>query len=190
MTPGLTHDQEARQLCDQIRAIHTLGPAGTNCQRAAEVWFERQGRRGQVLLHPTLEQAVEELHGQPGAALLGCVVYPRLHEIVFHNLHRLRLVDCFIVPTHNMVLAARPGVETIRSISTHPAPAGLVPPTVSQQRLVTSNTQAAIDCASGLSDACITTITGCRQQGLRLVQDFGPVQMGFTIHAQIGPAAR
>ena len=84
-----------------------------------------------------------------------------------------------------MVLAARNDVEIITSVASHPAPIGLVPESISDLRVVDSNSQAAIDCASGLVDGCITTIVAAQKHNLRIISDFGPVPMGFTIHAQI-----
>jgi hypothetical protein len=84
------------------------------------------------------------------------------------------------MPTHNMVLAGRTG-EPPETVSTHPAPSGLVPPNVTR-RLVLSNSQAAIDCATGITDACITTSVAAQANGLRTIQDFGPVPMVFTVH--------
>jgi prephenate dehydratase len=169
----------------EIRELHTLGPAGTNCEKAAYTWLRRQGRDGVVHLYPTLEDAVEGIAGDPASGLLACVVYPELHTLVFSNLHRLAMVDCFVLPTHNMVLALRPGVATPRSIASHPAPVGLIPDTIAERRLVNSNTQAAIDCARGLNDACITTAVSAREHGLDVIADFGPVPMGFSIHAPV-----
>ncbi len=185
MTDLLIQTDRANYLRQQVTTLHTLGPSGTNCQQAVEVWFSRQGRAGNVVLHPTLEVAVEALYGQPGAALLACVVYPDLHTLVFTNLHRLVMIDCFVVPTHNMVLAARQGVDVIRSVATHPAPSSLVPSSIAERRLVNSNTQAALDCVAGVTDACITTMPAVERHNLRIIRDFGPVPMGFTIHAQI-----
>ena len=168
-----------------IRELHTLGPAGTNCEKAAYTWLRRQGRDPVVHLYPTLEDAVEGIDGDPTSGLLACVVYPELHTLVFSNLHRLAMVDCFVLPTHNMVLALRPGVTTPRSVASHPAPAGLIPDTIVERRLVNSNTRAAMDCARGLDDACITTIVSAQEHGLHVVADFGPVPMGFSIHAPL-----
>jgi hypothetical protein len=100
--------------------------------------------------------------------------------MTFGNLHRLHMVDSFIMPTHNMVLASS-GAESPRTVASHPAPAGLVSKDV-DIRLVLSNSQAAIDCAEGLADGCITTIVAAKRHGLRVVRDFGPVPMVFTIH--------
>lgn len=109
-----------------IRVIHTLGPAGTNCEAAAHEWFKRNGRKGAVHLHPTLEIAAEELKDDPAIALLGCVAYPDLHTLVFSNLSRFQMVDIFVMPTFNMILASRTG-EPPQTISTHPAPQRLAP---------------------------------------------------------------
>jgi len=169
----------------EIRELHTLGPAGTNCEKAAYTWLRQQGRDGAVHLYPTLEDAVEGIDGDPASGLLACVVYPELHTLVFSNLHRLAMVDCFVLPTHNMVLALRPGVTTPRSVASHPAPVGLIPDTIVERRLVNSNTRAAMDCARGLNDACITTAVSAQEHGLQVIADFGPVPMGFSIHAPL-----
>lgn len=177
--------EELLRLRTGITSIHTLGPAGTNCERAAQKWFTNEGRRGEIHLHSTLETAAQLMRGERGAALLGCVVYPDLHTLVFSNLDWLVLVDCFVMPTHNMILATREGTEVITSVASHPAPVRLIPPSIRERQLVNSNVQAAIDCSRGLSDGCITTIVAAEEYGLKIIQDFGPVLMGFTIHAQL-----
>jgi hypothetical protein len=163
-----------------IRCLHTLGPSGTNLQAAAHAWFERRGTAGDVVLHASLEAAMEAAPPTGEHAIAACAVYPDLHTLVFANLTRLRMVDSFIMPTHNMVLAST-STSTPAAVSTHPAPAGLVP-RGAKRRLVLSNSQAAIDCARGMSDGCITTSVAARERGLRVVRDFGPVPMVFTIH--------
>src|SRR6266702_101942 len=153
-----------------IKTLHTLGPTGTNCETAARHWFAQQGRPTNVRLHATLEDAVEALIDEPGAALLGCIAFPAVHTLVFTNLHRLGLVDCFVMPTHKMVLAQRPDVGEPATISTHPAPQSLVPgQMIRGRRLVNSNAQAAVDCQAGLSDACITTNVAAEKHGLVMV---------------------
>lgn len=163
-----------------IRYIHTLGPSGTNLQAAAHAWFKRRGATGDVVLHACLEAAVKVAPRTGEHAIAACAVYPDLHTLVFANLTRLRMVDSFVIPTHNMVLAAT-STRSPKTVSTHPAPAGLVPPGA-DRRLVLSNSQAAIDCAQGMSDGCITTSVAAQERGLRVVRDFGPVPMVFTIH--------
>lgn len=185
---GAMAPADMRRALRRITTLHTLGPADTNCEQAAATWWRRQGRRGAVVLHPTLEEAADHVD-HPSAGLLACVVYPELHTLVFERLHELVLVDCFVVPTHSMVLASRPDVGVARSVALHPAPAALVPEAIRHRVFVTSNSEAARQCAAGLTDACIATLPAARDQGLRVVRDFGPVAMGFTVHARRDDAA-
>lgn len=166
----------------KIRSIHTLGPEGTNCELAALKWFEQKGYQGDVFLYSTLEQALENVHKEPGAAMLGCVVYPKLHELVFSNLDRLELVECFIVPTYNMILAARTPAPRISSVITHPAPATLAKKFSEQIYYSNSNGESALECANGRYDACITTYKAAERHQLKVVENFGSVSMGFTLH--------
>ncbi|MFK8907076.1 bacilysin biosynthesis protein BacA [Streptomyces sp. YS-3] len=167
-----------------IRHLHTLGPTGTNLEAAAHEWLRRQGRddRGRVTLHATLESAMETVPRDGEHALVACAVYPELHTLVFGNLQVCRMVDSFVWPTHEMVLAVAPGAHAEpRTVATHPAPAGLVSP-AGRRRLVTSNAQAAIDCADGRTEGCVTTVVAARAHGLRVLHSFGEVPMVYTVH--------
>ncbi|WNI33346.1 bacilysin biosynthesis protein BacA [Streptomyces sp. ITFR-6] len=171
-----------------IRYVHTLGPHGTNLESAAHEWLDRRGIDGKVELHSSLETALDAVPDDGEHALVACAVYPALHTLTFENLHRLHMVDSFIMPTHNMVLAST-GQAAPRIVSTHPAPIGLVPEGA-EPRLVLSNSQAAIDCAAGLSEGCVTTVVAAEQRGLRVLRDFGPVPMVFTIHQVLAVDSR
>ncbi|MFL0426254.1 prephenate dehydratase domain-containing protein [Micrococcus luteus] len=164
--------------------IHTLGPEGTNCATAAGLWNQKQNSgRAKVVLHETLEKALEEvLHTPKNSVLLGCVVYPDLHKIVFNNLNTINMVDQFIMPTHSMVLAARDPQKRITSVVTHPAPRSLVENRGFSITETTSNSQAALECSSGNYDACITTSVAAKAAGLTIIEDAGQVPMGFSIH--------
>ncbi|RCG26205.1 hypothetical protein DQ384_29995 [Sphaerisporangium album] len=164
--------------------LHTLGPTGTNCEAAARHWLRSRGADDtRVELHPTLEDAVTAVLADPDrSALLACVVYPDLHNIVFGNLDSLALRDCFVMPTHSMVLASRGG-EAPRTVASHAAPVSLIDHMDVRIRLVDSNAQAALDCAAGEVDACVTTSVAAEAAGLTVLKDFGPVPMGFSVHA-------
>lgn len=173
-----------------ISTLYTLGPTGTNCERAARAWLHGRGIDDDraVRLFPTLEEGVGALPADPAVGLLACVVYPLLHEIVFSNLDRLRLVDSFVMDTYDMVLATRAGERAAPAVvASHPAPAGLVPPGIKRVP-ATSNAAAALACASGEVDACVTTGVAAAACGLEVVRNFGPVPMGFTVHEQLGRA--
>jgi prephenate dehydratase len=164
-----------------------LGPAGTNCEAAAHYYLSQHDHKhGSVVLHDTLESAVETVLANPAdSALLGCVVYPKLNEIVFRNLNSMSLRECFVLPTHRMVLAAS-GPGPVSTVLSHPAPVNLLEGRGLEIRLVSSNSAAALECAAGAADACITTSVAAEANGLEILEDFGPVPMGFSVHAPHG----
>ncbi len=165
---------------DAITDLYTLGPAGTNCGMAAETWFRQRRLHGRVHLFATLEEAAEAIPRDPSAALMACIAYPALNSLMFSNLGRMRLADCLIIPTYEMVLASRSNVEP-RSAATHPAPRGLLPSHL-ETILTSSNAQAAVDCRAGRADACITTRPAAQANELIVRESFGPIVMGFTVH--------
>lgn len=171
-------------LATKTLRVHTLGPSGTNCEAAAHHWLEQRGlRNGTVVLHPTLERAALDVLAEPeSSALLACVVYPHLHEIVFKNLALLSMRDCFVFPTHNMVYAGRAG-NARRTVASHPAPVNLLDGHDVEIVLVNSNSEAAAICSTGATDACITTLPAAQRHQLDIHADFGPVPMGFSLHA-------
>jgi hypothetical protein len=166
----------------QIRNVRTLGPPGTNLEAAARWWCQEHGVQADVILHPTLEDGVGEMAMDGSEVLVACIVYPELHTLVFQNIKRLEIVECFVVPTHRMVLASRDG-EMPRTVATHPAPQGLIPDQVADRCLVNSNSAAAAACAGGSVEGCVTTIVAAEANGLRVVRDFGSLPMGFSVHA-------
>lgn len=163
-----------------VRHLHTLGPSGTNLEAAARAWLSRRGVEGSVWLHETLEAALEVVPADGEHGLVACAVYPHLHELVFRNLRRMRIIDSFVMPTWNMVLASADGRQP-RTVASHPAPASLVPPGVTVMTS-TSNARAAADCATGLVEGCVTTSAAAAAYGLKVISDFGPVPMAFTVH--------
>ncbi|MEU8828057.1 bacilysin biosynthesis protein BacA [Streptomyces sp. NPDC048636] len=165
---------------DRVRHLHTLGPQGTNLEAASHEWLRRRGVEGTVRLHSSIESALEAVPADGEHALTACAVYPALHTLVFGNLHRLRMVDSFVMPTHNMVFASL-GTATPATVASHPAPRGLVPASAEIHEVL-SNSQAAIDCAEGRVEGCITTVAAAERHGLRIIRDFGPVPMVFTVH--------
>lgn len=172
--------------------VHTLGPTGTNCEKAAHLWLKNNGHDGAVKLHQTLEDAVKHmLTSDQGDVLLGCIVYPHLHHLVFNNLNNLKLVDCFVMDTHNMVFASKKAeLEEIKIVGSHPAPQDLIHkvPGLNKElsiKLLNSNSEAARQCEVDAVDACISTNISAQSSGLTVLADFGPVPMGFSIHAKI-----
>ncbi|MDB4987434.1 MAG: bacilysin biosynthesis protein BacA [Myxococcaceae bacterium] len=165
----------------EVRTIHTLGPTGTNLEAASRSWREvNRLVDAEIRLHSTLEAAVDEMAMDGSAVLIACVVYPELHTLVFKNLERLEIAECFVQPTYNMVVASRED-RPAKTIATHSAPQHLAPPEATRV-FVDSNSQAAIACATGEVDACVTTLPAAQRHGLHVVRDFGAVPMGFSVH--------
>jgi hypothetical protein len=168
-----------------ITALHTLGPYGTNCELAARRWYDRVGTVGRVVLHPTLEEAADRVADSSRAALVACAAYPALHTLIYSRLGRLTMVDCMMMPTHNMVIARRRGARTLESISVHDAPAALVPDGFATRLPAMSNSAAARSCRIGAADACITTMPAALSEGLEIMHDFGPIVLGFSVHIAV-----
>ncbi|MCY9135177.1 hypothetical protein MOE66_10825 [Bacillus atrophaeus] len=176
--------EEKKSVTLQKTIVHTLGPEGTNCEKAGYLWLENQGLEGEVRLYGTLEEALVHVKETEHSVLLGCAVYPLLHNVVFENLLDMEIIDSFVMPTYSMVLAAKQdiGHKDIGTIASHPAPAHLAKLFSDNVQLVNSNSQAALDCSSGHTDACITTLKAAVENHLHVVKDFGEVPMCFTIH--------
>jgi hypothetical protein len=172
-----------KRTLDCIKTIHTLGPQGTNLGAASEYWFERRGCHGDVILHNTVENAIEVMPVDPSHALMTCAVYPYLHNVVFGNLDRLQFVDTLLWVTDGMVLATR-NAEPITTVATHPAPQCLVPDGF-KKVITTSNAMAAHQCALGEVDGCITTRAAALDNGLRIIEDHGPIPMAYTLHGYV-----
>lgn len=165
--------------------IHTLGPQGTNCEAAAINWLMENNINGKIFLHDTLEQGMVSMNKDTNkSVLLGCVVYPELHNLVFKNRGTSQLVECFVFPTMPMLLAARDSAHKFNSIASHPAPVALIPDKFKERILVNSNAVAAKKCANGHVDACITTEKSAIQNGLVIIKNYGPIPMGFTLHGK------
>ncbi|MFJ2418271.1 type 2 periplasmic-binding domain-containing protein [Streptomyces brevispora] len=175
----LKHDGE--RALSRVTVIHTLGPSGTNLEKAAHHWLAERGTAGKVVLHAEVEDGLDAMAFDGTEAILACAVYPRLHDLVFMNLRRLEMVDSFILDTHDMVLAGRPDHAAMTTIVSHPAPSSLVAE-LGDVTLTSSNSLAAALCAAGQYDACVTTGAAAANEGLRLIENFGPVPMVFTLH--------
>lgn len=167
---------------ERIRGVRTLGPSGTNLEAASRWWCEsRSINKADIILHRTLEEAVEKMKLDGSEVLVGCIVYPDLHTLVFSNLDCLKISECFVFPTHPMVVASRNG-RPPRSIASHPAPALLIPAGVDERIMVNSNSAAAEACAKGIVEGCVTTLVSAQSHGLEVVKDYGCVPMGFSVH--------
>ena len=188
--PGSERPPYAPQLEDVIssfswvRQVHTLGPSGTNCERAGQHWLRRKCPAAEICLHASIEAAAECVALREDAVFVGVAAYPHLHSVIYGHIQLLRILDVFIANTDEMVLASRTGAMP-EVCATHPAPERLLPPGMARH-FSSSNVSAAEDCIKGLADGCITTRRAVDRFDLKIVRSFGSVPMAFTIH---GPHA-
>lgn len=167
-----------------VHQVHTLGPSGTNCERAGLHWRGRKCPSAQIRLHGSIEEAAEAVALREDAVFVGVAAYPHLHSVIYGHIQLLRILDVFIANTDEMVLASRTGAMP-EVCATHPAPERLLPSEITRH-FSSSNVAAAEDCIKGLADGCITTRRAIDRFDLKIVRSFGSVPMAFTIH---GPHA-
>jgi prephenate dehydratase len=167
--------------------LHTLGPTNTNCEAAAKYYLDKNNLDGEIILYETLESAVDIVANDKDALLLTCIVYPKLNKLVFDNLEKLKLVDCFIFNTFEMVLSTKKEVELsdLSTIISHPAPTPLINKFGKEISLANSNSEAAKLCFDEKFDACVTTMPASKFYNLKILKNFGEVPMGFAIHTKL-----
>lgn len=162
--------------------IHTLGPAGTNCEAAAKFYLQKINQKGGIFLHSRLEKAITYISSKNNSVLLSCAAYPDLHHLIFSNTKQIEIFDAFVFKTYNMVLASVNNKE-VTDVSTHPAPQSLCPDGTTKH-FSSSNSQAAYDCLSGKTNGCITTEKSSNKLGLTIKKDFGAIPMVFILHRE------
>jgi prephenate dehydratase len=159
--------------------ISTLGPKDTNSEFATEYYLRNNSIDGSVELYDTPEIAIEALISGNAEKTILCVVYPDLNEIVFKNLYKIRMTELFHFNTDNMVVASNK--HEIETACSHPAPKDLLKGICKNVTLVTSNSKAAQLVANNEFQACVTTNAAARKHNLKVIQDFGPVSMGWAV---------
>ncbi len=181
---------------DQIRLIRhfALGPAGTNISQASHRWTLRMQveHKAHTVLCDTPEDSIVAAREvvEPGA--LGmfwtCAVYSREMEIFFRNPDTLPFFTQETMPLDQMQLATRPSLAAALGeprvprdwrIAVHSSPAALLPPHHPNVVLVNSNAAAAVDCAAGRVEACVTTESARSRHGLVSLHCFGSPEMVF-----------
>jgi hypothetical protein len=183
----------ASDLIVQIRHF-ALGPEGTNISQACRRWTARMqiGHKADTVLCDTPEDSIVAARQLADPGALGvfwtCAVYSREMEVFFRNPDTLPFFTQETMALDKMQLATRPALAAELHdsrvpcgwrIAVHPSPAALLPPHHRNVVLVNSNAVAAIDCAAGRVEACITTESARARQGLTSLHCFGSPEMVF-----------
>lgn len=173
------------------RVMHfALGPAGTNIAQACMSWSRENGiwDKAEFVLCSTPEDSLERARTVTEDGVLPlfwtCAVYFRLNELFFSNPDVFPFLFSQNMPLDNMQLCVRaelkeqeiaPGWRT----ASHPSPSPLVKDLPNKVVLTTSNAQAAIMCASGQTELCITTAQAAALHKLHTLHMFGSPVMAF-----------
>jgi len=199
-TEGLPQSKEEIQAVlrspqiSQIKCF-ALGPCGTNIEQASRKWLKETGidSKSTVELGETPEQCVEmaRLVKDEGEISIfwTCAVYYNLFKLFFENPDTLPFFITFEMLLDEMQLATRKELisQVVDAripegwkIASHPSPAPLVRYVNGRSLLqTTSNAQAALLCATGQVEACVTTQKAKEIHGLETIHIFGSPPMVF-----------
>jgi len=171
---------------------YALGPEGTNIMQAASRWHDEMGVAEKADLIPceTPEQAVLRTRETIEPGVLGvywtCAVFVRENKVFFDNPDTLPFVFQQAMQLDDMQLATRPellddfdSLPADWRILSHPSPAPLVRQLGCSVINVNSNADAAMRCAAGEGEACITTESARKIHGLLKLHSFGSPEMVF-----------
>jgi hypothetical protein len=191
-------DRDIRCALASHRVTHVrnfaLGPEGTNIAQACSRWIRRMEieHKADIALCDTPENSIIAARQltKPGilAVFWTCAVYSREMEVFFGNPDTFPFFAQEIMALDEMQLATRPelaatieGQEVPASwrIAAHPSPVALVSPHHRNVVLVNSNAAAAVECAVGRVEACITTESARQRNNLKMLHLFGSPEMVF-----------
>jgi hypothetical protein len=194
--PGSDKDIREALASDLIRQVRhfALGPEGTNISQASRRWTIRMGidHKARTVLCDTPEDSIVAARQLAEPGTLGvfwtCAVYSREMEVFFCNPDTLPFFTQETMALDKMQLATRPALAAALNspcvpgdwrIAAHPSPAALLNSHHRNIVLVNSNAAAAIDCAAGRVEACITTESARSRHGLESLHCFGSPEMVF-----------
>jgi hypothetical protein len=165
--------------------IGTLGPAGTNSEKAAREYLKRTGIDGELLLFETFEEVVDRLLEGALDKVVVCTAYLKFSALYFERVPQVRMGEVFVADLHPMVVATRPGFSRAgrSSFAVQPAILPLVRHHLDEGsvRPAASNASAAHDVAHGKADACLTTEVAAQSCGLEIVRRMPPLQIPFVV---------
>ena len=165
-----------------------LGPYGTNIEQAARQWSARLEveDKSKLTMHATPEEALLAARSVEAEGVLPlfwtCAVYFRENQLFFENPDTLPFLVAETMNLDEMQLAMRPGADEFVAgmrVASHLSPAPLLKDAGVTVIAANSNAAAALMCANGEVDACITTESARRIHGLQQVHSFGSPPMVF-----------
>jgi len=179
-------------LSPRVRCVvnFALGPEGTNIAQAAELWARKKGiyRKVTTKLCQTPEESLTKARLVLEAGTLPlfwtCAVYYKLHRFFFGNPDVFPFLFSYNMPLDAMQLCVRAELrgQEIASgwrIASHASPAPLIADLPNLMVEADSNAHAAIKCATGQTEMCITTAQAAELHKLYTLHKFGSPIMVF-----------
>lgn len=168
-------------MINNLYRISTLGPKGTDSERAALHYALTQKILDPVIqLYSSFESALDTVRFRNSDFAIVPAAYNGLFSL--HLLYRdVPIIDTFILPTKPMVLAKIPGqIGEIRRVAIHPATKPLLPESC-EPVYVESKPLCLQMVADGKIQAGIGSEDVAESMGLEIVKNFGPIPMTWEV---------
>jgi hypothetical protein len=171
--------------------LGTLGPEGTNSEKAAREYMHREGLENYDLrLYDTFEEVADGVvAGRLDRGLI-CTAYLKFSAVYFERAPKLLISESFVAALHPMVIASVRGASFKAQLkfACQPAILPLVVRFLNQAVVVpaASNASAALDVAAGRADICMTTETAANSAHLEILVRMPPLEIPFAIIQRSG----
>ena len=165
--------------------IGTLGPRGTNSEKAAREFIQKRGMKSiDLRLFDTFEEVADRLiDGSLDKGII-CTAYLKYSAVYFERVPALRIVEAFVADLHPMVIATRPGfqLDDAETFAAQPAILPLIRTRIVGKHVpAASNSSAAEDVALEKVDACLTTEVASNAWKLSIRDRMPPLHMTFAL---------
>lgn len=166
--------------------IATLGPSGTCSEKAANYYAKRFPDGMANLLCTTFEEAIMQVRNKIADYAIVPSAYRNIAGIIFDNIEEIAVIDTFVLPTPNLVIAVlekNKEKTEFHKIASHASPMGLAQKVFPNAEfiLTTSNSVSALQLVEEKVDACITTKVCADRYQFHILKDFGEVPMGWNV---------
>ncbi len=171
-----------------IGVIGTLGPEGTDSQKATEYYLQHILKtKGAVKLFDTLEEGIGALVKNQTNYYIAPSICQKLDSLFFRFIDKIEICDSFVADTHDFVLARNPRVKhEYASIASPASNIALIEHEPSIPRDITpvfanNKSQSARICGTGRTDLAITNLRSAKIHNLEIIKNYGKIKMSWTV---------
>lgn len=179
------HGTGPAQVAPEIRAVGTLGPAGTDHERAANAYGALRNLTVDLHLLDTLEEGVDYLLGTPGSLLVANSAHPNVDLLSTRSWRMIGIIDIFGLATMPLALVRRSRPSgSGRRIAIMPSTRGYVSLSLFDEvEYVTAKPVALRLLLEGAVDAAIVSYGAYQAHAdeLTLLEQIGPVECCWMV---------